>query len=409
MRRLVGAQFLAESADGMVTVALPLYVLAATGSALAMSLTAMVQMLGGAVAGVIGGVLADRFDRQRVLRLSFATRAVLLVAAWLAGPVALVVVLGVSARVLGQLDNPSFDALVPGQAEGDLQQVLSLRRFIQSVSIIVGPAFGALAVWLVGEQATLGLASVLFVGAIAIHARLHGLDTDLAARRASNHDSNWVDLARGLSIVATTPYVRRIVVWWMASMAMVALAMAAAAVWFDETLQAGDYWYGLSVSAYGIGAAVGTLLAGGHQFSWPLPRILLVATPFYAATCALGVLAETPWLMPIGWLLWGIALGPEIVRAETEFVERIAPGSLGRAYAGVGVALTLGLAAGYAIAGPLLEHFGARTTTLVTAGGILVVATIWIGPARHPPAPPAMAGVSSDSAAVGEARAVAPV
>ena len=58
------------------------------------------------------------------------------------------------------------------------------------------------------------------------------------------------------------------------------------------TLQAGDYWYGLAVSAYGIGAAVGTLIAGGHTFRWPLPRILLVATPCYAFTAVLGVLAE---------------------------------------------------------------------------------------------------------------------
>jgi MFS family permease len=384
----VGAQFLAESADGMVTVALPLYVLATTNSPLAMSLTAMAQMLGGAVAGVVGGVLADRFDRQRVLRLSFAARALLLIAAWLAGPVGLVVALGVSARVLGQLDNPSFDALIPGQARDDLQQVLSLRRFIQNVSIIVGPAIGAIAVWLAGEQATLGIAALLFVGAIAIHLRLHGLDTDLADRRAAHHDSNWVDLARGLSIVATTPYVRRIVVWWTASVAMVALAMASAAVWYDETLQAGDYWYGLAVSAYGIGAAVGTLIAGGHTFRWPLPRILLVATPCYAFTAVLGVLAETPWLIPLGWLLWGIAFGPEVVRSETEFVERVAAESRGRAYAGVGVALMLGLASGYAIAGPLLEQFGPRTTTFLTALGILAVATIWIGPARRPPAAP---------------------
>lgn len=367
----------------MVTVALPLYVLAATGSPLAMSLTAMTQMLGGAVAGVVGGVLADRFDRQRVLRLSFSARAVLLVAGWLATPVGLVVVLGVAARVLGQLDNPSFDALVPGRAEGDLQQVLSLRRFIQSVSIIVGPALGALGVWLVGEQPTLGVAAACFGGALLMHVGLRDLDTDLAERRREHHDSNWLELVRGLSIVATTPFVRRIVVWWAISMATVATAMAAAAVWFDDALQSGSYWYGLSISAYGVGAAMATLVAGGHEFRWGLPRILVVAAPCYALTAALGVVAHVPWLMPIGWLMWGIALGPEIVRAETEFVERIAPQQRGRAYAGMGVALTVGSAAGYGIAGPLLDRFGARTTTFVTAVAILGTAMLWVGPARH--------------------------
>lgn len=403
LRRLVSAQFLSESADGMVTVALPLYVLAKTDSPLAMSLTAMAQMLGGAVAGVVGGVLADRFDRQRVLRLSFAARAVLLVAAWLAGPIAVVVVLGVLARVLGQLDNPSFDALIPGQARYDLQQVLSLRRFIQSVSIVVGPALGALAVWLVGEQPALGLAALFFAGAILIHVRLHGLDTDVADRRRQHHDSNWLDLAGGLSIVATTPYVRRLVLWWTVSMATVAMAMASAAVWFEDTLEAGDYWYGLSVSAYGVGAAVATLIAGGHQFRWPLPRILTVAAPFYALTAALGVVAEVAWLMPVGWLLWGIALGPEIVRAETEFVERIDPAVRGRAYAGMGVSLMLGLAAGYGIAGPLLDRFGARTTTYVTAVAIAATALLWAGPALRPASRPPPAPTAGDTGVSPEA------
>ena len=72
-------------------------------------------MLGGALLGVVGGVLADRFDRQTVLKASFLIRALLLVVAWLVSPVAAVVVLGVSARALGQLDNPSFDALIPDQ------------------------------------------------------------------------------------------------------------------------------------------------------------------------------------------------------------------------------------------------------------------------------------------------------
>lgn len=403
MRHLVGAQFLAESADGILTVVLPLYVLAATGSPLAMSLTATAQMLGGAVAGVVGGVLADRFDRQQVLRVSYLVRAVLLVAAWAAGPVGLVVVLGVTARVLGQLDNPSFDALVPNQAgDDDLQQVLSLRRFIQSVSIIVGPAIGALLAWLIDEKRTMLVAACLFVAALVIHLRLRGLDTDLDDRRRAQRGSNWVDLVRGMTIVVTTPFVRRLVLYWSLSLATVSMAMASAAVWFEDTLEAPDYWYGLSVSAYGTGAALATLGFGGRNFRWSLPAILLAAAPCYAVTAVIGVAAEVEWLMPVGWLLWGIAFGPEIVRAEPEFVERIEPESRGRAYAGMGVSMMLGLAAGYAVAGPMLDAFGARATTVVTAVAILAVGCLWIGPLRR-----GEAGRSSPALAAAEAEAAA--
>lgn len=383
LRRLVGAQFLAETGDGVVTVALPLYVLAQTDSPIAMSLTFTAEMLGGALLGVVGGVFADRFDRQRVLKLSFLLRAVLLVAAWLVSPVAAAVVLGVSARALGQLDNPSFDALIPSQVVDDLQQVLSLRRFIQSVSIIVGPAVGALAVWAIGEKPTLAAAAALYVAAIGIHLALPSLDHGARDRRREHDESTWLELVVGMSVVARTPFVRRLALYWMLSMVTVSMAMAAAVVWFADTLQAPDYWYGLSVSAYGIGTAAATLIFGGKRFTMPLPALLLAAAPVYAASCAVCVVADVPWLFPVGWFLWGIAFGPEIVRAEPEFVQRVEASSLGRAYAGVGIAITLGMAAGYAIAGLLLDRFGARTTTYVTAVAILAVGAMWIGPASR--------------------------
>jgi len=332
LRRLVGAQFLSESGDGVITVALPLYVLSKTDSAIAMSLRFTAQMLGGALLGVVGGVLADRFDRQMVLKASFLIRALLLVVAWLVSPVAAVV---------------------------------------------------ALTVWVIGEQPTLAVAAALFVAAICIHLTLPSLDHGVDSRRQEHHESSWLELASGMAVVTTTPFVRRLVLYWFLSMATVSMAMASAAVWFEETLAADGYWYGLSVSAYGIGTAAATLVFGRRHFTMSLPAVLLMAAPAYAATCAVCVIADVPWLFPIGWLLWGLAFGPEIVRGEPEFLQRIDASSLGRAYAGLGVAITLGMAVGYAVAGPLLDQYGARTTTYVTAVAILAIGTMWIGPARR--------------------------
>jgi predicted MFS family arabinose efflux permease len=49
----------------------------------------------------------------------------------------------------------------------------------------------------------------------------------------------------------------------------------------------------------------------------------------------------------------------------------------------MGIAITLGMAAGYAVAGPLLDIYGARTTTYITAVVILAAGTLWIGPLRR--------------------------
>ncbi len=388
MRRLVSAQFLAETGDGIITVALPLYVFARTNSATATSLTFTAEMIAGALLGVIGGMAADRFNRQRVLVYSFIARAVLLVASSLAGPLWLTVTLGIAARSLGQLDNPSFDAIVSGLATDDIQQVLAVRRFIQSVSIVIGPAIGALAVWAVGEQNTIAFAAAPFAFALLIHTRLGGIDGDRASRQAHASTAGFGDLIAGMTISLRTPVVRRMVAYWSASVACVAVAMAAAIVWLNDELDAGGYWYGLSVSAYGIGASAGLLIVGGITFKTSLPKVMVASAPAYALSCGICVLLDVPWMMAIGWLMWGVAMGPEIVKGEPEFVGRIAPELRGRAYAGVGVANTLGAAFGYALAGPLLDRFGAKSTTLGTAVVILAIGGLWIGPARRGLQPP---------------------
>lgn len=385
-RRMIAAQFVAETGDGITLVALPLYVFARTDSALLTSLTFAAEMALGILLGFLGGMAADAFDRQRVLLTSYLVRGGLLVAAFAVGPLWLAVTFGVLARALGQLDNPSFDALVPGQAEDDLQQVLAVRRFVQAVSITIGPAVGAFAVSLIGPRSALLLNAALFAVSWLILVGVHQLDADHADRVASREGLSVSEAAReltgGMAIAIRLPGVRRLVLYWSIVMATVAVVMAAAVVWFERELAVDEIWYGLAISAYGIGAAIGAAWAGGRSFSWPLPRVLLVASPVYAVFCGFGVLFEVPWLLPIGWLCWGIALGPEMVLGELFFVRRVPEESLGRAFAGVGVANTIGMAVGYTIAGPALELWGARAVVLGVAAFILLMGVLmWLRPA----------------------------
>ena len=178
---MVAAQFLAEVGDGVSLVALPLYVWARTGSEVWTSITFGVELALGVGFSVVGGILADAFDRQRVLLVSYLVRATLLLGAFVVDPLLAAVALGVSARALGMADNPSFDALIPGQARGDLQQVVALRRLIQAVSITIGPGIGALAVWLIGPRPSLLLNAGAFVVSFIVLIGVRGLDGDLGA------------------------------------------------------------------------------------------------------------------------------------------------------------------------------------------------------------------------------------
>ena len=101
--------------------------------------------------------------------------------------------------------------------------------------------------------------------------------------------------------------------------------------------------------------------------------------------------------MVIGWAVWGVAFGPEIVRAEPEFVRRIDPANLGRAYAGLGVAITLGSAAGYAVVGPIIDAYGPRVATAAAAVVIIAGGVMWLAPAEYGRRP---AGARDDAVAI---------
>ncbi|CAN5763981.1 MFS transporter [soil metagenome] len=384
---MVSAQFVSELGDGITTVALPLYVYARTQSPLATSLTFMAELLAGVVLGVVGGMLADALDRRQVLLGSYLIRAALLVAAVAVDPLWLAVLLGVLARAGGQLDNPSFDAMVPEHAEGDLQQVLALRRFVQAISYTIGPAVGALAVTVTGPRRALLLNAATFVIALLLLATVRGLDRSVAQRRLAQQGQGLRErldsMLDGVRVLLGTRTVRRLILYWTIVMATVAIVMAAAIVWFEDDLGVADAWYGLSIAAYGIGSTVGLAWAGGRTFRLPLAVILIISAPIYAVSSVLGVIALEPWLLPLGWLVWGVAMGPELVLGEVLVVESVPEDVRGRAFAAMAVLTMIGMAAGYGVAGPMMEMIGARATIAWTSLGILALALLWVGPARH--------------------------
>ena len=74
-------------------------------------------------------------------------------------------------------------------------------------------------------------------------------------------------------------------------------------------------------------------------------------------------------------------MGPELVLGEVLVVESVPEAVRGRAFAAMAVLTMIGMAAGYGVAGPLMEAIGARATIAWTSLGILALALLWIGPA----------------------------
>lgn len=145
--------------DWTLLIGLPVVVFQLTGSALTTSTVFVVELIAGLLAGQVGGVLVDRWDRRRVLVLGSLVQALLLLPLLLVDqPDRLWIVYLVAAAEssLARICGPAQASLVPAVVPpGELGQANGLASLAGSVARLVGAPLGGLIV------AGLGLAGIV--------------------------------------------------------------------------------------------------------------------------------------------------------------------------------------------------------------------------------------------------------
>ena len=150
--------------NGALRFAVSMYVLDATGSAGTFSLIVALSMLPMIVISPLGGVLADRADRRRIMvaldALSGLTVLLGALTMALGGGVAAVGVLLMALSVLGAFESPTVQACVPQMLSGEnvLRGNAAVSQ-VQAVTSLVTPFLGAAA------YSAFGLGSVMLAAA----------------------------------------------------------------------------------------------------------------------------------------------------------------------------------------------------------------------------------------------------
>ena len=168
--------------------------------------------------------------------------------------------------------------MVPEHADGDLQQVLALRRFVQAISYTIGPAVGALAVTLTGPRRALLLKCSdvrcwpwLMLATVP---RLDALRRPPAGRPTTAQGLGGSACDSMLERACGVPSARRwsggSSLYWTVVMATVAIVMAAAIVWFEEDLGVADAGTACRSPRTGSAPRPGLAWPGSRTFRLPL-------------------------------------------------------------------------------------------------------------------------------------------
>jgi MFS family permease len=166
---LVAGQAISEAGSMATFVAVPFQVYELTGSSLAVGLLGVAEFVPVIVLALVGGALADAFDRRRLVQIAEMGAALvagaLLVNSVLPDPQVWVLYV-CSALMAGftAIRRPPLDALIPRLVERDELKAASAIQFsLHNLAAISGPAFGGVLIAAAGLGVTYGVDVVSFV------------------------------------------------------------------------------------------------------------------------------------------------------------------------------------------------------------------------------------------------------
>lgn len=390
-RRLAVALVLATFAGGVWTVGLVWEVIRIGGGPGQLSVVATASAVGVILPALLGGVVADRVPQKVILLAVAAIELVCMgtVALLSIADATLIWHLGAVGFVIGAamaFYYPAYSAWLPALVpEEDLLQVNGFEGMIRpTVGQAIGPAVAGAVVGAASPGAALTVAT------LASLAGLLALTTvpRTAVRREHSEDgpaSVLHDLREGFAYMWRTPWLLATLLF-ASVMVFVMMGPLEVLVPFliKDRLGGGPGDHAKVLAAFGIGGAVGSLAMASRR----MPRRYLTwmnlmwgfgALPFVVMGRATEV-----WQVVASAFVLGVLFSAPMVIWGTLLQRRVPPHLLGRvASLDFFVSISL-MPISMAIAGPVSEAIGLRTTFLIAGVVPAVAAVVAILAARLP-------------------------
>ena len=378
---LLTSQTVSALGDAVSFTALPLLVLALTGSGFAMGVVGAFQTLPDLVFGMLAGAFADRSDRKRMMFLADFGRAVLTALIPLSvaveGPtMAVIIVVAAPMSILRSFFLAGYTASIPalvGRAQ--VGRANSIFEALYSLGFIVGPAIAGILAATIGPGPTLAIDAVSFgLSAIALAA----LRTDLRAPVDRVQPPILSAIREGIDYVIASPVLRSIIPIWTIVAVLIAPLVTALAVRVTRDLGQPSSTLGALLATYGVGTVIGSLVSA-RIINYVRPGIVLLAGNIIVGSALVVVALES--YVPV---LFGAALVAGAAQSMTlvtyitlrtayspdEFLGRI--GSTART-------ISIGLQPiGLLIGGALIDRIGGSTTMALMGITIALVSLAFV-------------------------------
>ncbi len=379
-RALFLASVISLGGDWFLWVAINGLIYTVTGKALYVGLAILAQEFAFFAVSPIGGVLADKLDRRKLMIVCDLVRAATCVAFLLVGPDTIwlaYVLLPVLAGFAAPFD-PAFSAATPNLVDPpDLPAANALNGSLWGTMLAVGAGLGGLISAKFGADAAFLIDAGSFLVSAALLASIRRRFSE--AREEHHEHPGAVEATR-----ETWRFARRdhrvlsllaVKFGFGAAAGLLALIPVMALRVFD----AGNVGFGLLMAARGVGALIGPFL--GHRIAGPGHRRLFPAIGLSLAVFGLGyaVLGAAPSLAIAAVTICVAHLGGGSQwMLSTYGLQVLVPDRIrGRIFGFDYMLVTLSLSISAVVASAVADAIGPRATVAILGGVALLWAAAW--------------------------------
>jgi MFS family permease len=380
-RRLLASSVLARIPTAMLSLALLVHIQRLTGSYGVAGLATGAYAVAVGLGGPLLGRLADRRGQHSVLLLGGAATALQLVALAVlpaAAPTALLVALaagiGVTRPPVGACLRAALPALVADPSAA--RRVFAIEATATELTFIAGPSLALAVASAWSTRVALGGAGVVVLAATALFA-VQAADARATAALAVGADP--AAPSRSLAGSLASPTIVALIMLLIGvgvAFGAVEVSTAAAAAHVHSIASAAPL-----LSLWAVGSLIGGLLTarvGGERLSL---GTVVVALAISHTACALG--ADSTVLLGVLILFAGATIAPTYTVIYAIAGDAAPAGTSTEAFAWLATAISVGTAAGSAIAGTVVDHAGAAAGFLVAGAGGLAAITIVVARATQ--------------------------
>lgn len=279
-------------------VALAVWVFEQTGSAAWVGAATVGRFVPSLLFGAYGGVLAERFERVRLMATLDVMSTVLMTAlalvAALEGPVLLAIVLAGMTSVTGIVYEPAAAAITPETVpETELAAANALRNMVDNIAIVAGPLLGAL-ILLVGPPPVAFLANAATFALSAVVVTRMSVRSKPVDVTEGGTSGPLRQMLVGVRAIASSATAAILVTYSVIASFVYGVDTVQFLVLADERLGTGADGYGYLLAGLGVGGIAAASLVN-RIAGWPrVGTVILAGMALYCLPTLLFLVIDDP-------------------------------------------------------------------------------------------------------------------